>query len=398
MGRTTTPLTDLEVRRAAVRLKEYVLCDGGGLLVRISPSGSKTWFFNYVHPHLKKRQKLSLGRYPEVGLSKAREKRNTLAEVLADGIDPKAHRLRVSREAEASSRATLKATYVDWLEVWKSGKNEKTIFKAMRQIESYLLPVLGDRPVGDLTAPEVIAVLKPLVKSGKLETLTRVRSKLNQIMTFAVNTGLVDHNPMAGIAAAFPPVVSNNQPALTPSEIGGLLEAIKLASVTPTIRYLMLWSIHTLLRPNECAGARWEEIDWDTKVWTVPAERMKGGRRSHTVPLSPQAIRLLETMQQLSSQREHIFPGDRDPRTHASSQSVNRALIRMGFKGRQTAHGFRSIGSTALNEAGFDPDVIEAALAHIQPNAVRRAYNRTDYLERRRPMMEWWSNFVDQPR
>lgn len=396
MARTTTPLSDTEIKRAKPREKEYTLTDGGGLLLRVSTKGIKTWFFNYYHPYTQKRNKISFGLYPTVSLANARKEREIAKTLLSQNIDPKSHRDSQKRAMAAEYAITLLNVYQQWLNVWQQGKDDTTVKKAIRHMELYALPALGGYPLKEITAPLVIDTLRPLEKQNKLETLSRVRIKLNQVMNFAVNTGLVEHNPLSKISAAFSPRKITHQAALQPKELPELLQAIKIANLFTPTRYLILWSLHTLLRPAEIAGTRWDEIDFKERLWHIPAHRMKGKKRDHTVPLSDHALDILENMRQISGHLEHVFPSQLAQGKHANKQTVNRALVRMGFKGRQTAHGFRSIGSTALNEQQFAPDVIEAALAHIDKNAVRRAYNRSNYLQQRRAMMAWWSEYIDK--
>lgn len=183
-------------------------------------------------------------------------------------------------------------------------------------------------------------------------------------------------------------------PSLKPEELPSLMIAVANASIKRVTRFLLEWQLHTMTRPAEAAGTRWDEIDIDKRVWIIPAVRMKR-RREHAIPLSDHAIALLEAIEPISGRREHVFPADRNPRTHCNSQTVNMAIKRMGFEGRLVSHGLRSIASTTLNEQGFDRELIEVALAHTDNNQVRAAYNRADYLERRRPMMEWWSGHIE---
>ena len=183
--------------------------------------------------------------------------------------------------------------------------------------------------------------------------------------------------------------------ALTPAELPELMQAIATASIKRTTRCLIEWQLHTMTRPSEAAGARWEEIDLETKVWTIPPERMKK-RREHRIPLTEQMLALLEVMKPISGHREYVFPSDREPKKPCNSQTANMALKRMGFAGRLVSHGLRSLASTTLNEQGFERDLVEAALAHVDDNQVRSAYNRTDYLERRTPMMCWWSKHIEK--
>ena len=213
-------------------------------------------------------------------------------------------------------------------------------------------------------------------------------------MVYAVNTGLIESNPLAGIGKAFKAPDKKHQPTLGPNQLPLLMQTLTTANIKLTTRCLIEWQLHTMVRPGEAAGARWDEIDEDDALWNIPAERMKK-KKSHSVPLSPQALALLDVMRPMTGHREYIFTADRDPRRHTNVQTANAALKRMGFAGTLVAHGLRALASTTLNEQGFDPYIIEAALAHEDANEVRRAYNRAEYLERRRVMMNFWSEHIE---
>lgn len=212
-------------------------------------------------------------------------------------------------------------------------------------------------------------------------------------MIYAVNTGLIDANPASGVGMAFEKPKKQNMPTLRPEELPKLMRSLVMSNLSVPTRCLIEWQLLTLMRPSEASGARWVEIDLDAKLWTIPAERMKA-KREHIVPLSPQALDILEVMKPISAHREHVFPSRNDPRQAMNSQTANAALKRIGFSGRLVAHGLRSIASTAMNEVGFNPDAIEAALAHSDKNEVRRAYNRSTYLDQRAELMAWWGNQV----
>ncbi len=241
----------------------------------------------------------------------------------------------------------------------------------------------------------IIELLKPIEAKGSLETVKRLAQRLNEIMNYAANCGLIKANPLTGIKAAFKKPKKENMAALAPTELPELMSAIANASIKRTTRCLLEWQLHTMTRPAEAAGARWDELDLDNKVWIIPAERMKK-RREHRIPLTEQMLAILEVIKPISGHREYIFPSDRDPQKPCNSQTANMALKRMGFAGRLVSHGLRSLASTTLNEQGFEADLIEAALAHVDDNQVRSAYNRTDYLERRIPMMYWWSGHIGE--
>lgn len=208
-------------------------------------------------------------------------------------------------------------------------------------------------------------------------------------MIYAVNTGLIDANPASGISMAFEKPKKLNMPTLRPEELPKLMHSLVMSNLSVATHCLIEWQLLTLVRPSEASGTRWAEIDLQTKLWKIPAERMKA-KREHIVPLSSQAIEILEVMKPISAHREHVFPSRNNPKVPMNSQTANAALKRIGYGGKLVAHGLRSIASTALNEAHFNSDVIESALAHSDKNEVRRAYNRAIYSERRIEMMDWW--------
>ena len=395
MANKTQPLTATQVQQAKPKLKEYSLSDGNGLALRVRPIGSKFWIFNYQRPITKKRANLTLGKFPDLSLAKARTKAIEARELLADGIDPKEHRDNTLREKQLELSNTLQAVFDDWLEVKKTSIKEQTAKKLKQRIEKYLLPDLGKFPLGDITAPQAIKTIKPIANQGKLETVGRLCRNLNEIMTFAVNTGVIEHNRLAGIGKAFETAKVTNQASLDPKDLPELLKTINYASIKPITRCLLEWQLHTMTRPAETAGARWDEIDKEKMLWVIPAERMKKGR-VHTVPLTKQTLDLLETIDFITGESEYIFPADKSNKNHINKETANKALVRMGFKGRQTSHGLRALASTTLNEQIFDADIIEAALSHVDRDKVRSAYNRTDYLERRKVLMMWWSDHIEE--
>lgn len=391
----TTPLTNTEVKQAKAKDKVYKLSDGNGLQLRVKPSGNKSWLLDYVKPHTKKRTAIGLGGFPDVSLADARKLRSIHRELLAKGIDPKEYKDEQGRiNAEAASN-TFKHVAMAWFEIKSTQVSEDYGIDLWRSLDNHLLPSLGKLPISKITAPKVIEILKPIAAKGSLETVKRLCQRLNEIMIFAVNTGLIHANPLAGLRAAFQKPVKENMPTITPEELPQLMRDICYASIKLVTRFLIEWQLHTMVRPSEAAGAKWFEIDLENKVWIIPAERMKK-KREHLVPLTEQTLEILNSLKPISGHREHVFPADRNPRHHINAQTANMALKRMGYEKRLVAHGLRALASTTLNQQGFDGDVVEAALAHVDKNEVRRVYNRADYLERRRVMMSWWSEHIAQ--
>lgn len=389
------PLTATQVLQAKPKDKVYNLGDGDGLSLKILPLGSKLWRFSYSRPVSRKRAHLALGKYPSVSLAKARTKAIEARKLLADGIDPKEHRDATLNVKQAELTNTLQAVFEDWFAVKKTSIKELTAKKLKQRLDKYLLTYLGKFPIGEITAPQAIKILQPVANQGKLETVTRLCRHLNEIMTFAVNTGIIEHNKLAGIGKAFANAQVTKQASLKPEELPELLTALNYANIKLTTRCLIEWQLHTMTRPSETAGARWDEIDKENKLWNIPAERMKKGR-PHTVPLTAQTLALLGTVDAITGDSEYIFPADKTNKKHINKETANKALARMGFKGRQTSHGLRALASTTLNEQSFDVDVIDAALSHVDKDKVRSAYNRTDYLERRRVLMNWWSDHIEE--
>ncbi|EPC1884937.1 integrase domain-containing protein [Vibrio cholerae] len=395
MPRQTKQLSATEVKNAKAKEKEYYLVDGQGLKLRVLPSGSKQWLFNYYRPTNGKRANLNLGRFPDVSLVQARKASLNAKELIAQGIDPQDERNRQQQAHKEIHEHTFVNVAKDWFAIKQHDVAPDYALDIWRSLELHIFPHISDKPVKAITAPEIIELLKPIEAKGSLETVKRLTQRLNEVMNFATNCCLIQANPLTGIKAAFKKPKKENMAALTPAELPELMGAIANASIKRTTRCLLEWQLHTMTRPAEASGARWDEINWKEKVWTIPAERMKK-RREHRIPLTEQMLALLEVMKPISGHRDFIFPSDRDPKKPCNSQTANMALKRMGFAGRLVSHGLRSLASTILNEQGFDPDLVEAALAHVDDNQVRSAYNRTDYLERRKPMMSWWSGHIEE--
>lgn len=391
----TNPLTNTEVKQAKPKEKIYKLSDGDGLQLRVMPNGSKKWLLDFRDPYTKKRTSMSFGPYPAISLAEARKLRTAAKELLAKGLNPKDERDTQKRLVDDQNNNTFEHITEKWFEVKKTKVSKNYGIDIWRSIEMHLFPSLGNVPVNKLTAPKVIEVIRPVSAKGSLETVRRLCQRINEIMVFAVNTGLITDNPLAGINKAFEVPKKTHMPTLKPNELPELMQALNIASIKIITRCLIEWQLHTISRPNEAAGARWDEIDFEANTWNIPAERMKMNR-AHSIPLTKQTLDILEFIKPISGHREFLFPADRNPRKHANDSTANVAISRMGFKGRLVAHGLRALASTTLNEQGFDSDVIESCLSHIDANEVRNAYNRSEYLERRKKVMDWWSNHIEE--
>ena len=393
MGAQAMRLSDVKVKAAKPREKDYILTDGGGLQMRVRANGSKLWNFNYIQPVTKKRLNMSLGTFPDVSLAQARKRTIDARALVAEGIDPKEKRDADRQTVKATTEHTFKNVATAWFDLKKDSVTTAYAEDIWRSLALHILPDLASTPISAITAPMVIGLLRPLETKGSLETVKRLSQRLNEIMTYGVNAGLIFSNPLSGIRSVFKKPKKQNMAALAPDELKELMLTIANASIKKTTRCLIEWQLHTMTRPAEAATARWAYIDLEKKIWTIPPERMKK-RRTHIIPLTQQALELLEAIKPFSGHHEFVFPADRNPRTHCNSQTANMALKRMGFEGRLVSHGMRSMSSIILNEHGWDPELIEVALAHVDKDEVRSAYNRADYIERRRPMMKWWSEHI----
>ncbi|MDZ0574921.1 integrase domain-containing protein [Klebsiella variicola] len=393
MARITRPLTNNEILKAKPREKDFTLHDDDDLFLLVKTSGKKLWRFRYQRPVSGSRTNLSLGSYPALTLTAARLIRDQHLTTLAQGIDPQQQQEQASEQRQIELDSIFSTVAANWFQIKSKSVTEDYAKDIWRSLDKDVFPAIGEIPVQEIKARTIVEALEPIKARGALETVRRLVQRVNEIMIYAVNTGLIDANPASGVGMAFEKPKKQNMPTLRPEELPKLMRSLVMSNLSVPTRCLIEWQLLTLVRPSEASGARWAEIDLDTKLWTIPAERMKA-KREHIVPLSPQALEILEVMKPISAHREHVFPSRNDPKNPMNSQTANAALKRIGYGSKLVAHGLRSIASTALNETGFNPDVIEAALAHSDKNEVRRAYNRSTYLEKRIDLMDWWGKFV----
>ncbi|PTP34443.1 integrase [Vibrio splendidus] len=391
----TASLSATQVKQSKPKDKDYELSDGRGLHLRVRKNGGKSWAIRYKNPENGKPARFTLGTYPALSLADARKKALDCFNLIEKGINPKTDKEQKQAEIEAVTLHTLQNVCAQWFEKKRKKISSGYAQDIWRSFELHAFPKLGKLPISKINAPDTINALRPMEVNGNLEALKRTVQRLNEVMTFAVNTGLIHANPLAGIKEAFDTPKKQNMATLKPEELPDLMQSIAQASIKRLTRCLIEWQLHTMTRPSEASGARWEEIDFDESVWIIPAERMKK-RKEHRVPLTNQMLAILELIKPLTGFSEFVFMSASDPKKPMNSQTANMALKRMGFAGKLHAHGLRSLASTTLNEQRFDADLIEAALAHNDKNEVRATYNRTDYLERRRPMMQWWSDHISE--
>lgn len=389
MARTTRPLTNTEVLHCKATDKDLTLHDGDGLFMVVKTSGKKLWRFRYQRPATKQRTMIGLGAFPALSLADARRLRADYLSLLANGIDPQTQAEQLTEQQQIALDSIFSTVAANWFALKQASVTPDYAKDIWRSLEKDVFPAIGDIPVQELKARKLVEALEPIKARGALETVRRLVQRINEIMIYSVNTGLIDANPASGIGMAFERPKKQNMPTLRPEELPNLMRSLVMSNLSVPTRCLIEWQLLTLVRPSEASGTRWVEIDLNAKLWTIPAERMKA-KREHIVPLSPQALDILEVMKPISAHREHVFPSRNDPKQPMNSQTANAALKRIGYGGKLVAHGLRSIASTAMNEAGFNADVIEAALAHSDKNEVRKAYNRSTYLLQRNELMEWW--------
>jgi len=393
-------LTDTHIRNAKPKAKPYKLSDGGGMYLLVKPDGSRYWRLDYRFAG--KRRTLALGVYPTTMLSNARTHREEARTLLAEGIDPSVAKKAAKRAAKHAGDTTFEVIAREWLHSLRKKLAPRYSAQILARLEADVFPQIGARPIADIDAPELLEALRKVEKRGALETARRLRQTCGQIFRYGVVTQRAKHDPSGDLKGALgSPGRKRGHKAMARDELPNFLGALDVYDgdlrTTIALRLIIL----TFVRTSELRAARWSEIeglDGNAPLWRIPAERMKM-KREHIVPLAPQAIALLRDLRGLpgSNASPFLFPSP----AREGCMSYNTmlyALYRMGYHGRATVHGFRALASTALNEMGFRPDVIERQLAHEDGNAVRAAYNRAEYLSERREMMKQWANHVDSLR
>ena len=403
MAKIAKKLTDTEIKSTKPTDKEINLFDGDGLILRIAPlskGGKKNWYFRYAVPVSKKRTKMSLGTYPHLTLARARALRDEYLSLLANGINPQVHNTQKANALKDATEHTFQAVAKKWLDekVKTSGISQDHANDIWRSLERNIFPTLGDTPIKEIRPKMLKQHLDPIEKRGVLETLRRIISRLNEIFRYAATEELIEFNPADNLAQRFSKPKKQNMPALPPTELPRFLTVLNNASVRMETRLLIEWQLLTWVRPGEAVRARWADIDTDNSMWNIPSDFMKM-KKPHKVPLSKEALRILDSMKAISGHREWVFPSIKAPLNHMHEQTANAAIIRMGFGGELVAHGMRSIARTAAEESGkFRTDVLEAALAHSKKDEITAAYNRAEYLAERVVLMQWWSDYVQAHR
>ena len=400
-------LNDRAVLAAKSQDKQYSLADGDGLTLIVKPNGSKLWWLRYRYNGIAKT--LSLGQYPLVTLKDARTRSIESRKILSDGIDPSAQK-KLNRQALTNSIAgsvvtqseTVEAIATEWFEKFSGPWKITHASKIFRRLERDLFPWLTKLPIKDIKPVELLAVLRRVEARGALETAHRLLQNCGAVWRYAVATGRVERDITQDLRGALPPAKSTHLAAITkPSEIGQLLRDIDDYQGSEIVRTALKLAPLIFVRPGELRNAEWMEFDWNENIWVIPESKMKM-KQKHVVPLSSQAIALLKDLQKVSGHSRYLFPSPMSKTRCISDMALLNAIRRMGYsKKEMTAHGFRSMGSTNLEELGFDVRVIELQLAHADPNEIRGAYKRDTsrlQLPQRRKMMQTWADYLDDLR
>ncbi|STO54900.1 integrase [Canicola haemoglobinophilus] len=394
MAKIIQPLTNTQIEKAKYSKNgKNELNDGGGLFLQLTPVNSKIWRFRYNQPSTGKRTKLTLGEYPALSLAQARNKREEYRALLARGIDLQIHKQQQKRELELAKSNTFLAIAEQW-KAKKEGEIElKTLDKYWRSLELHIFPFIGAFPVSDITPTLALEALKRVESRNNFDMAQRLASYINEILNFAVNGGAIPFNPCQNMRKNIKSIKKRNNPHLKSEETPLLMATIENARIEPQTRALIKFQLLTMVRPSEASRAEWEEFDFDNRIWTIPAQKMKA-RAEHQVPLSSQAIDILKELMPITGRFKYVFPKRGDNHSPADSSTANTALKRMGFKDKQTAHGLRGLARTYLAEQSITHEHAEACLAHKTGDNTSLSYNHSTYLEQRKNIMQLWGDFI----
>ncbi|MDZ7641646.1 MAG: integrase arm-type DNA-binding domain-containing protein [Desulfurivibrio sp.] len=397
------PLTDTAVRNAKPDKKPRRLFDGGGLYLEVAPSGGKLWRLKYRFAHKEKR--LAFGVYPEVSLKEARDKRDEARALLAQGVDP--GEIRKATKETPSTEGTFEAVAREWHARFANSWSATHRQKLLRRLELYVFPWVGARPLNEITAQELLAALRHTEADGRVETAHRALQVCGQVFSYAVQTGRAERNPAADLKGAIPPPSTRNMGAITdPEKVGLLLQAIDGYPGHFVTRCALQLAPLFFLRPGELRKSEWSEIHFDRQELRIPIERMKRrqkekdarkGELGHIVPLSRQALEILQELYPLTGDGRFLFPGLRSKDRAICDAALVNSLRRLGYAGEEmTVHGFRHLASTLLHEMGWPSHIIEKQLDHADRNRIRAVYNQAEYLKERHKMMQTWADYLDQ--
>lgn len=383
-------LTETTIRNAKPREKSYKLFDERGLFMLVAPTGGRLWRFRYRYGG--KEKLLALGSYPDVPLKRAREKRDDARRLVADGIDPSVQR----QTDKAALGNAFEVLAREWLKLQEHSIKGSTFEREKSQLERFVFPVVGDRPIGQLTTPEILAILKKIEARGTRDTAHRVRSTFARVLRYSAQTGRPHNINADDLKGALGRIVKQNFASIKePEQIGELLRAIDGYQGQPVTQAALKLAPLVFVRPGELRAAEWSEFDLDNAEWRIPASRMKMGGQ-HIVALSRQSLAILRDIQKVTGDGRFVFPSLLSRARPMSENTINGALRRLGYSGKEmVGHGFRSMASTLLNEQGWNADWIEAQLAHSERGSIRGVYNYAKYLPGRRQMMQAWADYVD---
>jgi integrase len=392
-------LTDVRCRKAQPREKPFKLFDSGGLYLLVSPGGKrkpeglKHWRLKYRVAG--KEKLLALGVYPLVSIADARTARDEAKRLLAEGRDPATARRDDKRAALISAAATFEAIAREWVEQQRNRWTPDHAERVLDSLVTDVFPAIGFRPIAEITAPELLAVLRKIEARGALEVASRVYQRCGAVFRYAVATGRCERSPVGDLRGALKAPKREHRPALLAADLPEYLRALEAYDGQLQTKLALKLLALTFVRSGELRGAEWSEFDLEQAEWRIPAERMKM-RAAHIVPLSRQALAVLAQLKPLTGQRRFLLPNQHKPDACMSENTMLYALYRMGYHSRATGHGFRATASTILNEKGWRADAIERQLAHAEKNKVRAAYHRSEYLPERRKMMQAWADYLDR--
>ncbi|MEE4483450.1 integrase arm-type DNA-binding domain-containing protein [Serratia ficaria] len=386
------PLTDIKVKTAKPMDKAYKLTDGGGMYLLVKPNGSKYWRLKYRF--VGKEKMLSIGVYPDVSLADARQKRDEARKILAAGGDPG----EVKKADKLAQKLSTENTFEAIAREWHKQKADRWSLRYRDEIidtfEKDIFPYLGRRPIAEIKPMELLETLRRLEKRGALEKMRKVRQRCGEVFRYAIVTGRAEYNPAPDLATALATPKKTHFPFLTAEELPYFIKDLigyTGSVITKTATQIIM---HTGVRTQELRFARWQDIDFEKRLWEIPPEVMKM-KRPHIVPLSEQVVELFQSLKPITGMYPLIFVGRNDRTKPISKESVNQVIELLGYKGRLTGHGFRHTMSTILHEQGFNSAWIETQLAHVDKNAIRGTYNHAHYLEGRREMMQWYGDYID---
>ncbi|KWN79039.1 integrase [Burkholderia ubonensis] len=386
------PLTDVAVRAAKPRDKAYKLADGQGMYLEVMPNGSKYWRLKYRIDGKEKR--MALGVYPAVTLLAARKARDEIKEQLRGGLDP-SHEKKLAKLQRSLSRVnSFEPVAREWHEKRKEAWSERHGVRIMKLLEREIFPSLGARPIDEISAPELLEVIRKIEARDAIELSHKAIQACSQIFRYAIATGRAERDPAPDLRGALKTRTVVHMRRVSEAELPELMQKIDAYDGDYQTRLALQFMALTFVRTSELRYAEWAEIDEKKKEWRIPAEKMKM-RAPHIVPLSKQALEVVAKLREVNGNSQYLFPSRSSPKKPMSENTILYALYRMGYHSRMTGHGFRGLASTILNEHNFNRDWIERQLAHSERDGVRAAYNHAEYLPERRKMMQWWGDYLE---